>query len=229
MGLIDTKHVVALLARPRREGRELWTSDVWRPIAEALGPWVARPAIVDTTSHQIDRGTSKPVVFPDALRWTEASFAVWTHGSRETSARWLFEATSFFAPAWASCVHADESPQIYIQLKDRWVGGLAVEMLLVSISAAVLGDETPPPSLVALYASLAGEEALEAWTVRPFIHRRGRTFVRSVDEITHSELEAPLTLDALNAGSASMDRRCKVRCAPWLPLPRAPFGGSADG
>ncbi|MBN8613398.1 MAG: hypothetical protein J0L92_22585 [Deltaproteobacteria bacterium] len=228
MGLLDTKHVVALLVRPRVEGRELWTWDVWRSIADSLAPWVARPEIVRTVSQQIDRSTKRHFAFPEELRWTEASFAVWTHGSPETlaaSSRWLYETTYFFAPAWSTCVHADESPQIYVEVKGRSVGGLAVEMLLVSISVEVLGDETPPAALVALYASLAGEGALQAWTVRPFIHRRRTAFVRSIDEITHHELDKALGLEALQRESESMDRRCRVTSEPWRAFP----DGERDG
>lgn len=222
MGLLDTQQVVTLLARPRVVGRELWTWDVWRSIAHALSPLVTRPESVDTRSSQIDRDTKKHVAFPKELRWSEASFAAWAHGSPETEARcarWLHETTSFFAPSWATCVHADESPQLYVEVKGRPMGRGEVEMLLVSLSVDAVGGEEVPQAVRDLHAELfRGPGSLAAWTVRPFTHRRGTALVRSVDEITHDELEQVLSFDELQRGSASMDRRTRVTTEPWREL-----------
>lgn len=235
VGLLDTMHVVTLLARPRVVGHELWTWDVWRSIARVLTPFVARPELVDTRSEQIDRDTRKGVVFPEELRWNESSFGAWAHGSPRTEARcgrWHFGSTRFFAPSWSTCVHADESPQLFVELKNKPMSGAEVEMLLVSLSVDVLGAERVPRALSELRAALfVGPGTLAAWTVRPFIHRRGQTvaLVRSVDEITHNELDAVLSFEELSRGSASMDRRTRTTTDPWRALASDAPIGAAQG
>ncbi len=229
MGITDTAHVVSLFVRPSAPGRELWTWDTWRTISQALSPWVSRPEIVETRSHQNHRDTKKAVTFPEELRWTESSFAVWTHGSPETaltSARWSFGSTNLCAPAWSACVHADESPSVYVEVKSRPFDGRSLELLLVSLSVEVLGDEHVPSGVRDLWAELSPRDVdgprLAAWTVRPFLRRRHTAFVRSVDEITHSELDRTVSLEALQHESESMDRRCRVTSEPWRALSEHP-------
>lgn len=222
MSLSDTHHVVSLLARPLVKGSELWSWDVWRPVAAILAQWIARPEDVETLSHQTRRDTRKPVQFPK-LGWSDADAQAWTHRSPATAAttdNWTFASTHVFSPPWSTCVAADVSPSIYIEVKIRQVGADQVEMLLVSLAEELAGGKAVPSPLRALFAGLKprDERCVAAFCVRPFVCRRGAALVRAVDEVTHSDLDRELTLDALNRGSDAMDRRCKVTSDAWHPL-----------
>jgi hypothetical protein len=126
-------------------------------------------------------------------------------------------------------VHANESPHLYVEVMNRPMGGGEVEMLLVSLPVDEVGAEPVPGGLARLGAELfAGPGALAAWTVRPFIHRRGASFGRSVDQITHNELDQVLSFDELSKGSASMDRRTRITTDRWRALAMDAAGGPAS-
>jgi hypothetical protein len=222
MNIPDTKHVIALLARPLVEGGELWSWDVWRPIAAGLSPWIARPTDVETRSHQTLRDARQPVVFPK-LGWSDEDAQAWTHRSpvtAGTSANWNFGSTHVFAPAWSVCAKADLSPSIYVEVKNRRVGGAEIEVLLVSLRLDVAGGEQVPVTLRALLAALmppSGEGVL-AFTVRPFMQRRRTAWVRGIDAVTHTDLDQELSLDAMNRESAAMDKRNRLVSDSWHPL-----------
>lgn len=222
MNLADTNHVVTLLARPVTKGSELRSWDVWRPIAASLSRWVVRPEEVETISQQTLRDTRKPVRFPK-LGWGEADAAKWTHHSPVSEAacsNWLFSSTYSYGPAWSVCAKADASPSIYVELTERPVGKADMELLLVSLRVDVAGGEAVPRALHDLVSALTphSDAALAAYTVRPFVRRHGESVMRSIEELTHTDIDREVSLDAINRASAQMDRRCRVTSDPWHPL-----------
>ncbi len=222
MGLLDTKHVVQLLVRPVREGAELWSWGVWRGLARELSPWVRSPELVEVRSHQRLRDPPTEVAFP-TLRWSDTDAQRWTHRSPITmrsSGSWLFESTNVMAPAWSQCVQTSASPSLYVEVKSRPLGALAVECLLISIASDLAAAPDIRETMREHLLDLKGGDprALLVHTTRPFVHRDRMGLVRAIDEITHNELDRELSFESLQRGSLAMDRRCRVVTEPWQRL-----------
>lgn len=222
MSIYDIDHIVCLLVRPIVEGRELWAWPTWQTIFAATNIWVAEPDIVHVESHQTRISTRKPVVF-SGLRWSVRDCQKWTHRSPLTlaqSADWLFGSTHVDVPSWQRSVDADVSPTLYLELKSRTLNGVPSEMILVSISTEREPGDDVPESLRRLFSELKiGDESVAIYTRRPFVRRRRDALVRSVHEITHSDVDRVASVDAINHASREMDKRCRVESAPWIEVP----------
>lgn len=223
MSITADNHHVHLLIRELQDS-PLWSWDTWASIASSLEPLVAA-ARADATvaSHQNSKSRKKPVKFP-VLTWSDDSHSGWTHGSprsADASGDWLFASTHVFAPAWAECVREDLSPDLYIELKQRKVGRVAAELLLISISER-LTDALPTvvECMQTLHAKSERPRFLACQT-RPFTYSVGGGMSRGVDELTHLELEingSDWSLDAFNDASRKVDRRTRVEGGRWSEL-----------
>ncbi len=223
MSITADNHHVHLVIRERQDPA-LWCWDTWAPIAASLDLVVASArADASVVSNQNSLSRKKRVPFPD-LTWSDADHVAWTHRSprtSDTSDDWSFASTHVFAPAWAECIREDLSPDVYIEIKQRKVGRVPVELLLVSVCER-LTDARPAVAecMHAVHANSERPRFIAAQT-RPFSYLVRGGMSRGVDELTHLELEidgSDWSLDAFNDASRKVDRRTRVEGGRWSDL-----------
>ncbi len=123
-----------------------------------------------------------------------------------------------FAPAWAECVREDLSPDVYIEVKQRRIGRIAAELLLVSVADRLTEAVPVVADSMRMIHTKSERPRLVACQTRPFSYLVGGGMSRGVDELTHLELEINGTdwsIDAFNDASRKVDRRTRVEGGRW--------------